>query len=41
MDLAPYPKERESSILLINDFNNNGKIKVVEIDEFASSHEAS
>jgi len=41
MDLAPYPRERESSILLINDFNNNGKIKVVEIDEFASSHEAS
>ena len=41
MDLAPYPRERESSILLINEFDNNGKIKVVEIDEFASSHEAS
>jgi hypothetical protein len=41
MDLAPYPRERESSVLLINDLDNNGKIKVVEIDEFASSHEAS
>ena len=41
VDQQPYPREIEPSILLINEFNENGKIRVVEINEYSSSHEAS
>ncbi len=40
IDQQPYPREIEPSLLLINEFNENGKIRVVEINEFSSSHDA-
>ena len=40
IDQQPYPREIEPSLLLINEFNENGKIRVVEINEYSSLHEA-
>lgn len=40
IDLPPYPQDREPSLLILNDYNQSGKLIVKEIDFFASPHDA-